>query len=75
MTAAIADEQDLKRGELVIECLTFLIQRLYVMDEGHVSCFYMIYRVYMALASTFGQWEWIETAQVGRSISPPSWAL
>ncbi len=50
MTAAIADEQDLKRGELVIECLTFLIQRLYVMDEGHVSCFYMLYRVYMVLA-------------------------
>ncbi len=49
MTAAIADEQDLKRGELVIECLTFLIQRLYVMDEGHVSCFYMLYIVYMVL--------------------------
>ncbi len=75
MTAAIADEQDLKRGELVIECLTFLIQRLYVMDEGHVSCFYMLYRVYVVFVQTFGQWEWVEAAQAGWPISPPSWAL
>ncbi|VDK20307.1 unnamed protein product [Taenia asiatica] len=36
MTAAVAaGDEDLERSKVIIECLTFLLQRLFVMDEIH----------------------------------------
>lgn len=48
MTAAIgAGDEDLERSKLIIETVTFLLQRIFVMDEKHVCHLSVYYLIFM----------------------------